>query len=317
MEYIGLFDTSVCSRNLGDQIIMDAVQNELLEIFEEPFFMNVPTHDYISKESYKVLDISKFKFVGGTNLLSSNMNKYNQWKVNLIDTFKFNDAILMGVGWWQYQPNPNRYTKFLLKSLLSNKFIHSVRDQYTFDKLNSIGIKNILNTGCPTLWKLSEDHCKEIPSSKANNVIMTFTDYKPDLGLDKRLFEIVSRSYERIYIWIQGSRDKDYIKKIIGSNDKVELVKPTLKSYDEILSLNIDLDYVGTRLHAGIRAMQHKRRSLIVSVDNRATEMGKNFNLNVIERKQVNDVKDFINIDFKTDVKLPNSDILKWKNQFK
>ena len=318
MSNITLFDTSVCTRNLGDQIIMDAVRKELLEVFEDGFFLNVPTHDYLSEESYKVIDISEYSFVGGTNLLSANMNKYNQWKINLKDIFKFNDAILMGVGWWQYQHDPNRYTRYLLRKVLSNKMMHSVRDEYTANKLRYAGIQNVLNTGCPTLWKLSEEHCKDIPTTKAKNAVMTFTDYKPNIGADKRLFEIVSRNYEKVFIWIQGSRDKAYIESVIGNSKNVEIIKSTLEAYDNILKNTDNLDYIGTRLHAGIRAMQHRRRSVIISVDNRATEMGKNFNLNVVERKDVNEkLLELINGPIITNIELPLTNIAKWKNQFK
>ena len=41
---------------------------------------------------------------------------------------------------------------------------------------------------------------------------------------------------------------------------------------------------VGTRLHAGIRALQKGNQALILSVDNRATEINKDINIPVISR---------------------------------
>lgn len=100
MKKISVFDTSFCSSNLGDQIIMDAVGKMLNDIFERDFFIKIQTHDVIGKSSYKTIKDSDYAIVGGTNLLSSNMNFYNQWKISLLDSFYIKNIILMGVGWW-------------------------------------------------------------------------------------------------------------------------------------------------------------------------------------------------------------------------
>lgn len=316
IEKIFLHDTSILTNNLGDEIIMDAVRKELKDTISNSFFINAPTHDYLEKEAYKELKKLPYSIVGGTNLLSGNMNKYNQWKINIGTIGKVKNAILMGVGWWQYQKNINHYTKFLLKNVLSDAYIHSVRDSYTKEKLESIGIHNVINTGCMTLWQLNESHCASIPQSKSDEVVMTFTDYKPSLKYDTQLFEIAKKNYKKIYVWIQGEGDYRYLKDLLGNN--VEFIAPSLQAYDELLSdTSKNLDYVGTRLHAGVRAMQHQRRTIIVSVDNRATEMGKDFSLPVIERLHIEEALDKkINSDFAIKIELPNENIARWKAQF-
>lgn len=317
-NYIGLLDTSIYSKNIGDQIIMDSIIVELADIFREYFFLSVPTHNYLTKANYLEMKNTILQFLCGTNLLSSNMNSYNQWKVNLLDILYLKNIILIGVGWWKYQGNPNLYTSFLLNKLLSRTYIHSVRDNYTLEKMNLMGIKNVINTGCPTLWRLDGDHCLKIPKKKSKNVIITFTDYNQNYKLDQRFFQIVYYNYEYVYIWIQGSRDYAYIKSIISNYDKkkIIIVSPTLKSYDLILSSHIDIDYIGTRLHAGIRAMQHKRRSIIISIDNRTIEMSKDFNLNVIPRSEIEKLKYKINEEVVTNITLDLDAIDLWKKQF-
>ncbi|HFU77670.1 MAG TPA: polysaccharide pyruvyl transferase family protein [Epsilonproteobacteria bacterium] len=311
---IFLHDTSILTTNLGDEIIMDAVRTELREIFPHAYFLNAPTHDNLGKEAVRMLNELPFSFVGGTNLLSGNMDKYNQWKINLKSVGKLKNVILMGVGWWQYQDAVNRYTSFLLKKVLSSQHIHSVRDAYTEDKLRSIGIDNVLNTGCMTLWKLNSTHCQSIPDVKSDEAVMTFTDYKPSPKYDTELFDIVKKNYRKIYVWLQGSGDYNYVKELFGS--EVEYVESSLSAYDELLSSSTALDYIGTRLHAGIRAMQHARRSVIISVDNRATEMGKNFNLPVIERLGQEKLENMINAPFETRIALQTENINAWKAQF-
>lgn len=311
-----LHDTSILTKNLGDEIIMDAVKKELRSMVSNAFFINTPTHDYIGDEAFNILKELPYSFIGGTNLLSGNMDTYNQWKINLNSVGKLSNAILMGVGWWQYQEEVNQYTKFLLQNVLSADFIHSVRDSYTEKKLRSIGIKNVINTGCMTLWGLNEKHCQNIPTEKSDEVVMTFTDYKPSLKYDKQLLDIVKKNYKKIYVWLQGEGDYRYLKDLV--EDSVEFIAPSLEAYDDLLSSRSNMiDYVGTRLHAGIRAMQNGRRSIIVSVDNRATEMGKDFNLTVIERLNIEKELDTkINSKFDTDIRLPNNNIEQWKAQF-
>ena len=78
-----------------------------------------------------------------------------------------------------------------------------------------------------------------------------------------------------------------------------------------------DIDYVGTRLHGGIEALNHGRRSLVLAVDNRATEIGKDTNLPVMDRKSaVELIEERINSSWATEIVLPNDNISLWKSQF-
>lgn len=315
MNRITVFDTSVCTENVGDEIIMDCVKVQLREMFPQTMFLRVPTHEKISKISYMRMKKTNIGFVGGTNLLASNMRyPINQWNIHLWNTKHMNNVVLMGVGSQNYGDNINLYTKLVYKNALSSKYLHSVRDSYTEGIMRKIGINNVINTGCPTLWSLTKEHCQSIPTKKSKNVICTFTDYNKDIDRDKKLSEILLKNYENVYCWIQGSRDYEYIKSI---SDKFILIDPHLEEYDKILTSDIDLDFVGTRLHAGIRAMQKGRRSIILSVDNRAREMGRDYNLNVIERTDIDKLEEYINSEFKTEVKLNLDNINKWKAQFR
>lgn len=315
MNRITVFDTSVCTENLGDEIIMDCVKRELRNMLPRTMFLNVPTHEKITKISYMRMKKTKLGFVGGTNLLASNMSyPINQWNIHLWNTKHMNNVVLMGVGSQNYGDKINLYTKLLYKKALSSNYFHAVRDSYTEKIMKKIGINNVINTGCPTLWALTKVHCNDIPTKKSKDVICTFTDYNKDIKKDKRLAEILFENYRNVYCWIQGSNDYEYILSI---SDKFKLIDPHLEDYDKILSSDLDLDYVGTRLHAGVRAMQKGRRSIILSIDNRAREMGSDYNLNVIERNNIENLDEYVKKEFKTDVKLNIENIEKWKSQFR
>lgn len=316
MKKVALFDTSIGTENIGDKIIMDYCNKIANEIFGDSFFVNIPTHDIIGKSTYNSLSICDYKIMCGTNLLSSNMNKYNQWKIKMIDSFYLNDICLLGVGWWQYQEKPNIYTRILYKRILSNKLLHSVRDNYTLRMLKSIGIENVINTACPTMWGLTTDLCEDIPTYKGKDVLVTVTDYNKDEISDKYMFKIIKRNYDKVYVWIQALEDYSYIKKLINLNDII-VIPPTIRSLDDLLRNNNSIDYVGTRLHAGIRALNHKKRTIIIGVDNRALEISKDCNIEVIKREDVKyKLEKKIQSKFVTSIKLPLEEIYIWKSQF-
>lgn len=318
---VSIFDTSYSTLNVGDEIIMDSVNRELSEIFtNNEIFFRVSSHAGFGRGARKVVSRSKEKIIGGTNLLTSDQRliRGNQWEIKYKDIRAINDVTLMGVGWQQYQKEITGTTKYIYNNILSKHKYHSVRDNYTKGKLEELGFKNILNTGCPTIWRLNSKLCESITTEKSRNVITTITDYRSDSVLDEKMLKTLKSEYENVYLWIQGSGDLDYFNtfsKDIRNN--ITLIPPRLRDYDDYLEKIESLDFVGTRLHAGIRAMQKGKRSLIVSVDNRATEMGKDFNLNVMERTDIDSLRANINSQIKTDVKLPIEDIKLWKSQFK
>lgn len=221
----------------------------------------------------------------------------------------------MGIGWWQYQQKANWYTQFILNKVLSKHFTHSVRDSHTLQMLNEIGINNVLNTGCPTLWELSPQHCTTVPQTKADEVIITLTDYNKDVTRDQHILDTVHKNYRKVYYWIQGEGDLDYILNLKG-HEAITLINPNLTSYDNLLRTR-PVDYIGTRLHAGIRALQHARRTFIIGIDNRAIEMQRDFNLPIINQNAIKDLDAALNHTLKTEIQLPSLNIAQWKNQFK
>ena len=308
-----VFDTSIATRNLGDHIIMDAVITELEKLLPRSHLIHLPSHLPNSLQSYRLLRKSTISFVGGTNLLSSNLLSYRQWKIGIFDIPFFGETVLMGVGWWQYQTNPDLYTKFVYRNLLSKNILHSVRDQYALTQLKHAGIDNVVNTGCPTMWNLTQAHCQRIPENKSENVIFTLTDYRPERARDQELINDLERNYRNVYFWPQGIADLEYLSSL--TTNKVVVLSPSLSSLDNLMAdTSITLDYVGTRLHAGIRALQHFRRSLIIAVDNRAAEISKDTGLPIFNPAIDGSISKKIGQNFETRINLPWNSIDSWRN---
>jgi hypothetical protein len=89
---------------------------------------------------------------------------------------------------------------------------------------------------------------------------------------------------------------------------------PNLRSYTAFLD-NEDVDFIGTRLHGGIRAMQKGHRALIIGIDNRATEIGRDTNLPVVQRQDLAAIEAWIDGGRATEIILPMAAIQGWKAQ--
>ncbi len=310
---LGILNPSIATSNLGDQIIYQSVYKNLRAIFKNDIFTEFPTQIYTSFDALDLMQEKDLLIVSGTNLLSSNLESNNQWKIhNKHKKYLKNKVALMGCGWWQYQEDVNIYTKNIYQSILSKDILHSVRDNYTLEKLRSIGVQNVVNTSCPTLWEMDSEKCSNIPVTRSEEVITTLTYYHKNVHFDFQMLKILSTNYNKVHLWIQGLDDLLYFDCIKKELNNIVLIPPTIEAFNEILKHN-NVEYIGTRLHAGIRALQNEKRTLILAVDNRAFEISKDVNLNVITRESVTDILDFINGKYLTNIKLPIDDINDWK----
>ncbi len=307
-----LFDTSVGSGNIGDQIIMDAVRLTVRELYPRAMVIPVPTTLPLGKNGKKLLRAADMAFVGGTNLLSSHMLRYRQWKISPLDVAFMKNVVLLGVGWWQYQQSPDLYTRTMLKRALSSKHTHAVRDQYTVANLQKSGIPKVVNTGCPTLWHVDNEAVQKAVREPVDRVITTVTDYHPNIERDNAMLDALRKRYSSRAIWLQGIGDYNYIKSL--KIDGFEIIDPTLKAFNDALS--VPTEYVGMRLHAGIRALQYGRYSRIVPIDNRAKEMAKDFGLPIISDFSDASMETHFGPGRSITLSLPHDTIAAWKSQF-
>lgn len=324
MKSIVEFDTAIGTSNLGDEIILQCLENELGFLLDESFIMRFGTH-------VKNLDLKKylfgsqklqfayeadFKIIMGTNLLSRDIKGTQaQWPIGGLDSWLYKDCIMAGVGTTLGEGTTTKYSKKIYNRILRKDFYHSVRDEESKKLLEDMGFKAI-NTGCPTLWKFTPEFCKQIPTKKSNKVIFSLSGYKAQRNRknDKALIDILRENYDEIIFWCQTSRDELYLDTFENVEDIPRIY--SLEKYAQILDEG-NVDYVGTRLHGGVYAMQHKVRSIIISIDHRARGFHDTNNLVICERDEINEkLADMINGEIVTDIKLMQENIDFWKEQF-
>ncbi len=322
MKKVLLLDTSIATFNLGDEIINDSIRLNWPDLFAENYIVRYPAHtppyswwqQLFFKKKFSNLSNVDYRFLCGTNALYTNMLRpLPVWNVQCWNSRFLNGTVLLGVGAGVNSNSINYYTKKLYNGILSKEYIHSVRDEYTKDMLVKLGYR-VINTGCPTIWGLTPELCKQVPTQKSKNVVFTLTGKQPDEENDRLMIDILVDNYEKLYFWPQTITDIDYLNYL--GKYKYTMISPNLHSYDSIL--NTDIDYVGSRLHGGIRALQHKKRTMIISIDYRADNMAKNYSLPVMPRAEINNqLRNFINSSCATEITgIDWMGIQVWKSQF-
>lgn len=317
-------NNNVASENLGDLIIFKSVQQVLSDLFSGFEIVNISTHEFPENKHIRLIQQSALTFIGGSNLLSSNIRQYNQWKfykTSFRQVFpEINNIQLLGVGWWQYQIKPTWFTSHFYKAVFSKKHLLSVRDNFTKKQLQLSGINNVINTSCPTTWALNGYDANK--NKNAKKCIFSLTDYNPDFKADDELLGILLKYYEKLYFFPQGKHDVvllEHLPVYKKNKNSIIIIDRNIEHLRMILQENPNnVNYVGTRLHLGIFCLQHQIPSMIISIDNRATEISKDINLPVIHRNNWGDLIDWLeNKSSGYIINLQMNAINKWKQQYK
>lgn len=322
MENILIFDTSIGSGNKGDDIIMECTRKELSPLLEPNYEITLPTHVsafhwyqvWKNSTSYQMYANCRLKFVGGSNIMVPNLlTHYPQWNINIGNYHPVKGAILVGVGAGAgAEKGSNWYTRYIYQHMLNRDYYHSARDERSKLYMESLGLKAI-NTGCVTMWMLTPEHCAQIPTKKADKVVFTITAGCFD-DRDQQMLEILLANYKDVYFWPQGRSDYEKYCRLIHT-ENVHVLQASKEAYDKYLTEN-DTDYVGTRLHGGVYAMRHKRRAVIIAIDERARAINEKNHLNCIEKDNIQELESLLNSEIKTEIIMPFDEIKRWKAQF-
>lgn len=324
MNKIILFNPAGGTLNSGDYIIEKYIKEEMDFLFSDSIIAEIGTHLPVShlyqnikrNITRKACDEATYKFLCGSSMIKTSLLRLSpDWSLTLSSCPYYHNSIAIGIGMGRNSSYFDPYTRLIYSKIFSKKFIHSTRDETTKKFLEQIGLKAI-NTGCATLWGLTDDLCAKIPHQRKNQVIFTLTYNNPSPE-DKILINILSSEYSKLHFWIQGFGDLDYLKSLTDISN-IEIIGHSLSAYENILNSDDDYDYVGTRLHAGIFAIRHKIRTIILSIDNRANAMKETYNLPIIQRNRIQEeLRSYINSSFETDIRIPIDKINCWKEQFR
>ena len=309
-----LLDTSLYSDNAGDEIIMHFAERQITRIWSDNRFDRLPTHGIACSATMN--DVDRLKLFCGTNALSTRTNEFALAFAQRAEIYRDLVALLgVGLKGLQYSSEITPAMASLLKYLLSNDYVHSVRDSHTERALRNIGIDNVINTSCVTMWNLTSQFCSTIPTGMHKDVLTTITDYDQDSVADEGMLQTLKRHYRHVYVWLQGVGDERYISSL--NVQGLDFVRGGFAGLQAFVDAHEDFDYFGTRLHCGIYCLNHGIRSMIVIIDNRARDIYYDTNIPAVERDELqNSMDELIEADRPTDIHVPLRSIEKWKSQF-
>ena len=241
------------------------------------------------------------------------LTHYPQWNVNVFNCKPLAGSVCVGVGAGAGE-HTDAYTTHLYRKILSHSYYHSVRDERSKRYVEDVlGLKAI-NTGCVTMWALTPDFCAQIPAKKADNVVFTLTARMQPDPSDQMLIDTLKREYDHVSFWMQGDKDEAYFH-AFSNTEGIEIIPPHKAAYEAVLMRN-NIEYVGTRLHGGIYALRHKKRAIIISIDERARSISADTGLITIEKNALDGLPELINSAFETKPNIPFEEIARWKAQF-
>jgi len=330
-DYIALLDPSLPEDpnlqqppNLGDVLITEAVIEALNELFPEREIKRFASHKFMERKEMQMIKEAHFAFVGGTNLLFSDMLTWRELKLRKGKlTWLFpgiRNLILFGTGWGQGYGQPITFrSKILYKRILHPHLIHSTRDSYSASKLSGNIHYKTVNTSCPTTWNIRRENVNKLNDTAT--CLFSLTDYDTDINSDENIIKLLLEHFNNLIFFPQGKHDAEYLY-------SMEIVKKH-KPFFQLIDRNVDsfkqfinsekFCYVGTRLHAGIKCLQQGKDALIIGTDHRSFEMAKDINLPVIKRNQLDKLKQWLESEtlFNAPLNIPAKNIATWKNQFR
>ncbi|MCI8373767.1 MAG: polysaccharide pyruvyl transferase family protein [Lachnospiraceae bacterium] len=332
-EKVVLLDPTIGSFNKGDEVIINSFKQVMKSWLRDKDVYSLPTHLPICTENecrhmnerMEFFQNQSLKFLVGTDIIAKGrMYLYNQWNVNHKNYLPLSNTICLAVGLSAGVPKPriNPFNKIIFKkntkdfyqNIFSHDYIHSTRDEATAEYLRELGFQAV-NTGCVTTWMLTPAFCKSIPTNKSDSVIFTLNCRKMDQKNDIQLIGLLQKLYNHLYFFPQQWKDIEYFNSLSFSNkEQIQMIPINIEALQSYFQREVD--YVGLRLHCGIFAMQHRKRSIIIEVDHRSSDLSKDQNLNLAVRGDLLKLEAMIHSELVTDIHVNYENINTFLSQF-
>lgn len=311
-EYLLHFDPSIGTENLGDEIIAAAVTTALREMCPESRLLTAPTGQAPAWRMARLARHARLNIIGGANTVSPHRLLYSGWKISGLSMAMDVRYLLMGVGRFG-TASMDPFSAAIYRRSLHRDLPHSCRDEATASLVATLGVRT-MNTGCPTMWSLTPEHCAAIPRQRGESVVFTLTHYLAAPQFDRALLQQLRRFYDRLCFWPQQLGDLSYLRWLAGGQlpGDVRVLTPTVDAFSTRLRV-AGTDYVGTRLHAGVLALSLGRRALVVAVDNRAPDIARDTGLPVVSRESLRDHPTIVGEEKDVVLTLPWDAIARWK----
>lgn len=155
---LAFINPSISTRNIGDIFIEDAAKRIL--VYDPANSVDIDPRQPLTDEQIDRINATDAAVIVGTNLWYRNLTQRSGWRISLEQLRRIRVPVIpLGVGTTRHAGDDNGFDPDALVHL---RRVHdsctmaSVRDQRTAEALCQNGIRNVMMTGCPTLYRRLE-----------------------------------------------------------------------------------------------------------------------------------------------------------------
>lgn len=144
--------------------------------------------------------------------------------------------------------------------LLSGSYLHSVEDEHTRHLFQRRGIPAVC-TGWYGFWGMTHDDCRAIPAQKADEVVTTVSPVLfPRYSL---LLRLLKEEYQRVFL-LTAPWDEQILQEKLAGDSHITVCSRN-HFFQEQISKELSVEYVGANLSDAASFLRMKKRSLFLS----------------------------------------------------
>jgi polysaccharide pyruvyl transferase WcaK-like protein len=260
---IAFINPAVSTENVGDLFIVDSLKRIIVHDRSRSF--DVDPRKPIARETIDRINCeADAAVICGTNLWYRRMPRPGRWTFSLADLCGIKVPVIpMGVGTTRHSDDDNDFepdTLAQIRQIHSSCATGSARDVRTAEVLARAGVKNVLMTGCPTLFRSLAPEWRLRGKAPTKKVVVTVRKGAAK-NVHKLLAELTSRGLEPI---IAAQQDGDnFLAKPIPL---VRKAWPTLYEYDMRPYMDLvdqAVGAIGWRLHGNMIHLAHGNPAIL------------------------------------------------------
>jgi hypothetical protein len=172
---LAFINPSLSTRNVGDLFIEDSVKRIL--VFDRANSIDIDPRKPITQAQLDAINRTEAAVIAGTNLWYRDMPRAGRWRFSLADLNKIRVPIIpFGVGTTRHFGEDNGFegeTLAQLKRIHTSCPVASARDWRTVEALEGAGIRNVVMTGCPTLFRTLAPTWQLHPFQESRPIVLT------------------------------------------------------------------------------------------------------------------------------------------------
>ena len=274
---LAFINPSLSSKNIGDLFINDAVKRIL--VFDADKSCDIDPRKTIAQAEIDRINRCDAAVIGGTCLWYRGLPKPSRWHFSLEQLKKIRVPIIpFGVGVYRRFEEDNTFeaeTLAQIRHIHSTCAVSSARDLRTVEALHQAGIKNVMMTACPTLFRNLQPEWK-LKRNETKKIVVTVRRHQ--------------RANVRVLIRILRERGLEPVIAGQGDGDRfhsywlpfIQQAVPTLCEYNTQPYFELvekSMGAIGWRLHGNMIHLAHGRPALLFSTCSRGYSFCESFDL--------------------------------------